>query len=667
MRHRRLWLYSLILLALNLFLAARLFKLEYGQYMGSIEGTFIGLANVLMHHPGELRWFPTWMAGIPFDNTYLPLLHLIAAAFGRLSGFTAAHAYHAVIAVAYAFGPVTLFWMAAAITQRLGYSFVCALGYSLISPSNFLISEVRNDSGGFWNIRRFYTQLPWGDSPHVVSLTWLPLAVLFLYLALQRRKRIYYVLAGVFTAATVLTNAFGIVSLAMGIVALLLSAGWRGIAGKIARAAAIGAATYLWISPFLPPSLIATIHRNSTNEADFPHPGRLLAQSIVAGGFVVLWLITERWKPPFQIRFFLLFAWLGCSVPLLGYWFGLIALPQARRYHLEIDLVLWLFIVFALQPRVDSLQRRWKAVLIVLLLVLGVRQVVHARQWIRHVVKPIDITKTIEYQTAQALQTNFPGERVFATGSCGVWLNAFTEQPQFQGGHYTMEPNYIHEIALYIISSGEGAGSRDGQISTLWLEAFGVNAITVSGPNGRDAYHPTLANPRKFDGLLPVAWRDGDDTIYRVPQRSTSLAHVIPESAVVTRAPVNGLDTAAFEPYVQALDDPSLPLAPMRWTSFHTARIATSLKPGEVVSVQMTYHAGWHATVNGAPQRVTSDAMGLTIVKPECDGPCTIDLLYDGGVEAEACRIASGAVSAAALLWLIAGFLKRPRRAGTPL
>src|SRR6185437_9776071 len=86
MRHRRLWLYSLILLALNLFLAARLFKLEYGQYMGSIEGTFIGLANVLMHHPGELRWFPTWMAGIPFDNTYLPLLHLIAAAFGRLSG-----------------------------------------------------------------------------------------------------------------------------------------------------------------------------------------------------------------------------------------------------------------------------------------------------------------------------------------------------------------------------------------------------------------------------------------------------------------------------------------------------------------------------------------------------------------------------------------------------
>jgi len=43
-----------------------------------------------------------------------------------------------------------------------------------------------------------------------------------------------------------------------------------------------------------------------------------------------------------------------------------------------------------------------------------------------------------------------------------------------------------------------------------------------------------------------------------------------------------------------------------------------------------------------------------------------IDLAYERHPDAATCcRIASGAVSAAALLWLLAGFLKPPRRATT--
>ena len=59
-------------------------------------------------------------------------------------------------------------------------------------------------------------------------------------------------------------------------------------------------------------------------------------------------------------------------------------------------------------------------------------------------------------------------------------------------------------------------GAREGPVSLLWLEAFGVAAVEVTGPDGREFYKP-FWNTRKFDGLLPVLWRSGGDVIYRFP------------------------------------------------------------------------------------------------------------------------------------------------------
>ena len=101
--------------------------------------------------------------------------------------------------------------------------------------------------------------------------------------------------------------------------------------------------------------------------------------------------------------------------------------------------------------------------------------------------------------------------------------------------------NSFIPIAAFTIFSGRNAGARDAEYSVFWLKAFGARAISVSGPNGREYYKP-FANPRKFDGVLPVLWREGDDIIYEAPSRSTSLAHVIPGAAVATRTPLHGLD-----------------------------------------------------------------------------------------------------------------------------
>jgi len=113
-------------------------------------------------------------------------------------------------------------------------------------------------------------------------------------------------------------------------------------------------------------------------------------------------------------------------------------------------------------------------------------------------------------------------------------------------------------------------GSRDAEYSIFWLKAFGVRTIAVTGPDSTEHYN-ALANPRKFDGVLPLLWSEGDDAIYEVTSRSASLAHVIPSSAVVTHRPSHGLDIAPVEPYVAALDDPAYPAASLRWNGMSEA------------------------------------------------------------------------------------------------
>jgi hypothetical protein len=275
-------------------------------------------------------------------------------------------------------------------------------------------------------------------------------------------------------------------------------------------------------------------------------------------------------------------------------------------------------------------------------------------------IQPIDIRATSEYKTAQWFDRNMAGGRVMASGSGSMFLNAFTDTPQLGGGFDQGAANWYARIAVYTIYSGHNAGPRDAEISLLWLKAFGVDAVAVGGPASGEYYKP-FANPRKFEGLLPELWRDGDDRIYRVPRRTDSLAHVVHRRDLVDRPPIHGLDVDQVLRYVAALEDPSLPTATMDWTSRHSARIRASLNSEDrVISVQVTYHPGWRAEVNGVRRPVGSDKIGLMVIEPRCAGSCTIDLTYDGGTETRAAKTVSLASLAGVLMWAL--FNRRSKR-----
>jgi hypothetical protein len=92
------------------------------------------------------------------------------------------------------------------------------------------------------------------------------------------------------------------------------------------------------------------------------------------------------------------------------------------------------------------------------------------------------------------------------------------------------------------------------------------------------------------------------------------------------------------------LEDPAAPLADLQWQGSDRAVIRANSAPGDVISIQINYHAGWSARVGSRSRTVHEDGLGLMAIEPDCTGPCEITLEYDGGMEAKLCRGASCAV-----------------------
>jgi hypothetical protein len=659
------YLYATLLFALNFAVVRRLFFTEFTIHTSSNEGSFMAISRFLVDRWPDVRWFPFWFNGVPFENTYSPLLQAVDAIVSKAAHCSTALAFHAVLAFFYCLGPVFLFLFAWKASKFLHAAFLSALLYSLYSPS-LLLPAVRDDIGSWHNARRLQTLVHYGEGGHNVVLTLLPLALLCAWLAVTRRKFVWCVTTGVLLGALVLTNAFAAVDLAIGVflIACLQPPGRR--LRSLALLAAIAGAAYLWISPILTPDLVRTIRTDSLLYGDYRYTPLVIRTAIlVLAGAGALWYFTRRWVNWFD-RFTVLFAYVFVAVLVLAHFAKIALLPQPERYHLEMEMALCLAAVFGARR---LLAPAWPAarVAVVLLLAFLAWQSVWYRHYAAGLIRPIDITRTIEYKTAKWIDANLHGQRVMVSGDVGTWFNVFTDNPQLGSGHDPFSPNWMVQIATYTIYTGENTGDRDAEYSILWLKAYGCHAITVPGPQSREANKP-FRNPRKFEGVLPLVWHDEDDSIYAVPQRSNSLAHVIPAAAVVVRPPVHGLDVAEVARFVAALEDPALPLAGFSWQSGGSAHIAAEVHPGQVVALQVTYDTGWVASVNGRPALLTRDGIGLITVHPACDGPCEIDLRFDGGAQRKICLALSVLVMLGVVLKFAISFVpsKSPGRAGSP-
>jgi hypothetical protein len=351
------------------------------------------------------------------------------------------------------------------------------------------------------------------------------------------------------------------------------------------------------------------------------------------------------------LQFAVFFSFLTALITLSDAWFHISIVPQAGRYHLEMEMALAMLAGVVGYEVLKGRPGTYPTVaigLLVLMLVLPVRS---SRHYARSLIVTTDITKTSEWKTADWLNRNWSGERVMLPGSSAYWLTAFSDTPEMGGGFAQGVTDPEVQVASYGLTAG--AGGDYAEWSVLWLKALGVQAVGVSGPGSTEAYKD-FVDPKKFEGLLEPLWRDGGDVLYRVGKAHASLARVVPRIELAARTPVNEKDVDPLRGYVEALEDAGMPEARCSWSSAHAARIETNLSAGQVVSLQMAWHPGWHARVGAEEIPIGQDGLGLMTINPRRSGPVTIDLVYDGGVEMRIAEWVCG-ITGVILLGLIIG------------
>jgi hypothetical protein len=642
-RGRRLQasLLSLALFLLNVWICARLFRVEF-THLESNAAALISIGRFFQQHWRDLRWFPWFDGGMPIENAYQPVLPAVTAILSSITGLSLGRAFHAILAFSYCLGPVTLFWFVADWSGSLKTGFFAGLSYSLVSPAPMLIPEIRVHPLDIWAPQRLYNLVRYGEGPHNLALTLLPIAFLCLRRAIVRRTPASFAAAIVACAAVALSNALGAMSLAIGalLIALALRRGFPAVA-------LIGGAAWLWSSPWLSPSLIATMRRTAFSAGGFFHdePSRYAALGILLATTALLaWALRKR--PPFE-RFAAMFSLWMCALPLADFGLHVTLVPQGTRYQLDMEMALAMVFACLVTMALRS-PRAVQAVLIAALAAGAVHQARAYRGFARSLIVPVDISQTVEYKVASWVARNLPGQRAMISGDAAYVFNLVADNPQLSAGHEPTAPNFMQQIVVYAIYTGMNAGARDAEVCIFWMKAFGTQAITVPGPNSTEFYKP-FVNAGKFEGVLPVLWRADGDTIYGVPQRSHSLAYVIPKDAIVPRQPVNSLDLDPARAYVRALDDNALPGASLQWSGPSRATIRTTMTPAQAISVQVTGAAGWRATVGGRKIPVRRDGLGQLILDPGCNGNCVVDLYYGTTPEVWFCRMSSALVTLALL------------------
>jgi hypothetical protein len=634
--------FALALLWVNVYICRELFFVQTA-YMNSMHGFWIAIAKRAdgsWFHPA---WWPYWDAGVPFEFTYAPLVPGLIAALSAACAIPPEMAFQWITGAAYCLAPLTIFTTAWLLTRASGSSFAAALLYSLTAPTQILVPDQAFSLKSLWDARRLYVVAVWDDTPHLTAIALLPVVILFLSLSLRKRELRYYSAASVLIALAALASAFGPVIVAMAAVCFLFVQREE-LAKKLVITALIGAFSLAMIAAFYPPSLLKAVSAPSKTHFEPGWTiGSLAAIAIVILGWTILWPFLRRITSDWKLQFFALFALLTCSVPIIATYFHLQFLPQPGRYKLEMEVALALLIAFSMRSALARLPAGPRRAIVVLLLIFAAGQIINVRRQAKGMLVPADPARTVEFRAATWADQNLPGVRVMMPGSIAQWTNTFSAVPQLSGGSWSMAYSQIQQTGLDSVYAGT---ARE---ALAWLKAFGVGAVGISSPDSQE-YWKGFSQPAKFEGILPVLWRDSGVTIYKVPQRTSLLAHLVPESALVVDAPADRADIAEIGRYVDALDDASLPTPEFNWEGTNRMRIRATAAPGQAVSIQVSYHPGWHARAGGQDRTLNRDGLGLMWLRPGCAGPCEIVLDYDGGVAFRICRWISYAAIAVLIL-----------------
>jgi hypothetical protein len=644
--------------ALQAFLIAPLFAGEFTRYRGSIEAAYITDARFIVDHFPDLSWNPLWYLGFPFEWFYTPLLPGLVAIVGKLINDVPA-AYRLVAAAGYALGPAALYVATRTVSRSRVAAIFAALAFIFVPSISYLLPGLQGDATAFSGAAlpppwRLVALVEYGEGPHVLSLSLalLALAAGARYISAPSGARLLIAVAAV--VAVALTNLIGVLGAAVflglvpasermggraegryarlfviGALAVLLSMGWysvgfiRAVFGFSTPGGSDGGTAYLW----LPALLIATLAAVAWLDRRLPEGGALAVGWIAVFGAIV---VARQ--------------------------FAAVALaPQPIRYALELDAAAAMGIGIAAawvlrRPAVFQRGRLRAAASVALAAVVIA---IGAGGWLTvrdRLAADSEWRDWSERRVALWLSQHLaPGERAYLTGDHAFWADVFADVPQVRGGVDFAFSNPWWAHVTYQVNNG-----TDADISEMWMAALPVRYIVVPGPASSEIYRD-FADPKKFDGGLPVVFDERGVRIYEVSPIGDPRLMVARVAGLAE--PTSAIDRTAVSEYVKRIGEGRAPIK-LEPRGFGSFRAEVDVREGEQVVLRQAYDTGWRATVDGRPANARADAIGQLIVDVPA-GRHVVELEH--GVHTD--FIAGVAVAfVTALLWLAISVRKRIRR-----
>ena len=301
---------------------------------------------------------------------------------------------------------------------------------------------------------------------------------------------------------------------------------------------------------------------------------------------------------------------------MLGFFdFGLRVSGEPARLLPELDLMLILACVEVVRKFwANSALRVPLALLIVAAFSPAIRYVRHA--WFPFPKAPA-LENVYEYKITKWVHDQLPGARVLPSGTVRFWFDAWFDNAQPDGGSDQAILNQTIPLATWQIFQGDRA-----DLSVLWLQALGTDAIVATEKNSFEPYHE-VTHPEQFRGVLPVLYDDRHGSvIYGIPRVHPGIARVVDRAAIGAVGKIQGIDDkAGLTKYVSLIEDSARPAATLTWHGFDQANIDAIPGPGQSVLVQETWDPAWHAYENGKALPIRSEnTMGFMLIDaPEGD------------------------------------------------
>ncbi len=610
-RRREILLDLFLIFLLAAVLIRPFFKAKYLDKWASIESTFIADARFLIEHWPHPQWQPLWYAGTRFDYIYPPMLRYGTAVLSKVTGWWPVKAYHFYTSFFYCVGIAGVYLLVRVGMKSRRAAWCAAAAAALMSPSLLFLKSFRADA---WHLLpvRLGVLAKYGEGPHMTSLAFIPFALAFTWLALERRRPAAAAMAAVFCAAVVSNNFYGATALAV-FYPLLVWSFWitRQDKSILVPALAIPALGYGLTAFWLVPSYLKVTAANMKYVSEHGTTWSIWVGLAVAVAYAIATDKLARGNPRHTWSVFTAGSVVFFSLNVLGNaFFNFRVSGEPLRQVPELDLVFILggvTVLTWLASRPGQAPRITALVIAAAAFATTLGYVRYA--WHMFPLWP-DYQSRVEYRVSEWLHEHMPESRVYASGSVRFWFDAWHDLAQVGGGSEQGLLNSQVEPAQWEINLGPNA-----EPSILWLQATGADAVYVADATSQEIFKD-FQYPKKFDGRLPVIYDEGrGDRIFRVPRRFPARARVVvTERLNAVGAPRFNDDVETLRAYDDVIEKgPDSPVSLTRQGS-DGMLLRAKVEAGQSIVVQESYDPAWHAWSGGTELRLRKDALDMIVV-----------------------------------------------------